>query len=186
MSDVFDGIRLVSWDVDGTLYSERALRRALWRRVLSLRNLAEVSGLRATLREVNRQRAGDARVRPERAPTDPTRLAAQEEFLTEFLKHIPPRPEVIGLLERAKAAGIRQVVLSDFPCEKKLAALGLSGFFDSHAVGATSGFWKPSPTLFRQLESQCAVTPGQHLHIGDRDDTDGAGARAAGCRFLRL
>lgn len=186
MSDVFDGIRLVSWDVDGTLYSERVLRLALWRRVLSLRNLSEVSGLRATLREVNRQRGGDARVQSEHALTNAMRLAAQEEFLAEFLKRIPPRVEAVRLLEQAKAAGIPQVVLSDFPCERKLAALNLAAFFHSHAVGATSGFWKPSPTLFRQLQSQFSVAPAQHLHIGDRDDTDGAGARAAGCRFLRL
>jgi hypothetical protein len=43
---------------------------------------------------------------------------------------------------------------------------------------------KPSPEPFYELRKYHGVAPEAHLHIGDRDDTDGEGARLSGCRYL--
>lgn len=181
-----EGVRLVTWDVDGTLYDAGRLRAALRRRALRLRNLGALWAVLATQRAVKAQRAGDGRVRADVAATGLSRLEAQDAFLAEQLRAIGARREALALLEAVRAAGITQAALSDFPCRRKIAALGLDRYFEVRHDAASLGFWKPSPALFSEVERLHGVLPAEHLHVGDRDDTDGAGARAVGCAFHLL
>lgn len=183
-------IRLVSWDVDGTLYSDAGFRVRLFLRFLSearRHGWAHAGGklraIRAFHREVNEQRKGLAsRVLPFRSPRPPH----EREWFEQALRSLGPRRDARVLLAELQKRNLCQVVLSDFECDYKLRALGLEGYFQKTYCGEALGHWKPSPELFRKIQRDFGILPSQHLHIGDRHDTDGAGAEASGCVFFPI
>jgi phosphoglycolate phosphatase/putative hydrolase of the HAD superfamily len=76
--------------------------------------------------------------------------------------------------------------VSDYPATSKLLALGLSDYFDQVVSnGETEGLRriKPSPDGYLLAAQLLGCDPEECLVIGDRDDADGAAARAAGMRF---
>ena len=81
--------------------------------------------------------------------------------------------------------GVRVVVLSDYDMvEEKLEALGLSGsMFDWVAAAPALGGLKPAHQLMTVVAERMGVRPSQCLVLGDREDTDGALARATGAQF---
>ena len=83
-------------------------------------------------------------------------------------------------------AGI--AIYSDYPClRERLGALGFSPGPRVRLYGPESfGAQKPAPGPFRAIAGEMGVSPGETLVIGDREDTDGAGALAAGMSFFRL
>ena len=73
-------------------------------------------------------------------------------------------------------------VLSDYPAEAKLRALGLAGRF-SLVLCATDpevGAFKPNPRGFLRACERWQIARGDVLVVGDRVDVDAAGAAAAG------
>jgi phosphoglycolate phosphatase len=195
MTPDLTGVRLVSWDVDGTLYSLAALKRHLLmqaiRRGLKERAFGSFRELRALAdyhRAIERQRKSsqDARV------DSPALLlfadvADQEvRWLRASLSAMAPSPKALRLMALVRQAGVEQVVLSDFDATEKLAALGLSRELSIAYACQSIGYWKPSPVPFHFVQQRHSVEPQHHLHIGDRLDTDGAGAERSGCLFHHL
>lgn len=92
-------------------------------------------------------------------------------------------PEAIRELRKK---GIKTAVLSDYgSVPVKLAALG----FDASLADAVFscpefGALKPAPEPFLGVAAKLGVSPAECLAIGDRPDTDGLGARAAGMACL--
>ena len=85
-----------------------------------------------------------------------------------------------GLRRHGKTIG----VLSDYPAEAKLTALGLAA---DHVVTAGDpgvGILKPHPRGLQVLMDRAGVAPTATLLIGDRADRDGVAAREAGARVL--
>ena len=97
-----------------------------------------------------------------------------------------PRAWVIPFLEQCHALNIRVVILSDYDCvEAKLTALGIEKPLYDWAVSApTLGGLKPAQQLMDAVTSRMQVAPFQCMVIGDRQDTDGAMACAAGAGFV--
>ena len=79
-------------------------------------------------------------------------------------------------------------VVSDFGLvSERLAALEIpSAAFDHVASAEDSGALKPSPKGFLDAARFLGLSADQLLIVGDRDDKDGAAARAAGMPFLHL
>lgn len=114
------------------------------------------------------------------------RLQVEQRWLAPSITHAGPRPGLTELLLYLQTRGHTQVILSDYEAGYKLKCLGLEDYFDAVYVGEQLGCLKPSPAPFiRVLEDQ-GVPPQSLLHIGDRPETDGAGASAAGCPSLVL
>lgn len=92
---------------------------------------------------------------------------------------------VMPLIQQCRSRGIKLVVLSDYDhAEDKLQALGLSPTLFDWVISAPElGGLKPSPQLLHQVAQQMGVTVEKCLVIGDREDTDGAMARATGAQF---
>ena len=190
-----DRIRLVSWDVDGTLYSVgrlkwrlagMLLREAARGRVLAARGeLAALLSYRAKV-EAARSAGGFL--------GEDLRDGVRREALTDLearwygraIKETGARAGVRELLSFFAARGIPQVALSDYPAAYKLDSLGLRDRFAAIYVGESLGHVKPSPKAFERIAADFRVPAASLLHIGDREDTDGAAARAAGCRCLIL
>jgi putative hydrolase of the HAD superfamily len=87
-----------------------------------------------------------------------------------------------------RASGLRLGVLSDYPPEAKLAALGVGDLFDAVlcAQAPEVGVFKPNPRGILVLLERLGVAPSEALYVGDRAEVDAAAARAAGvaCAIL--
>jgi FMN phosphatase YigB (HAD superfamily) len=128
-----------------------------------------------------------ARVDQETWRTNWLETFEEERLLfSHILKSMRPRPEVLPLLEHYKAIGAVQVALSDLESRYKIELLGLAPYFSEYWSTFEVGHWKPSPVAFRRLHERWRIAPAQHLHIGDRLETDAEGAQAAGCSFKHL
>lgn len=93
---------------------------------------------------------------------------------------LQPYPDAPGALEAARSAGAATAVVSngDWSLAAALAGAGLA--VDAVVDSATAGVAKPDPEIFHRALALLGVAPGEALHVGDSDETDGAGARAAG------
>ncbi len=98
------------------------------------------------------------------------------------------RPGLGPLLAALRASGSRTAVLSDFAwVEQRLARLGIAQeLFDACGSSEEAGALKPSPRPFLAIADGWGLSPSEVIVVGDRDDTDGAGARAAGMRFVNV
>jgi len=193
------GVAGLIFDLDGTLYAPPRLLKL--RVTLACRG--EVSLLRA-LSPVRRALAGRSfeseaafwdehhalLARRAGGTVERARRFYEERFLPALVevlrRHARPRPGVAALLEELGARGVCCCVLSDHGAvEPRLQALGLGPeLFRGCASSAQSGALKPAPRPFLELARRFEVPPSRWLVVGDRADTDGAGAAAAGMGFL--
>lgn len=93
-----------------------------------------------------------------------------------FRAHDDAAPLLAGLAE----AGVGVAVVSNWDCSLP-EALAAAGIAAQHVVASGSAGWsKPDPRIFRVALDALGVEPGRALHVGDTEETDGVGARAAG------
>lgn len=97
-----------------------------------------------------------------------------------------PHPWVTPFLQQCRSMGVHVVLLSDYGFAKeKLEALGLdTALFDWIVSAPELGGLKPASQLMDAVTGRMQVSSSQCLVIGDREDTDGAMARAAGAGFI--
>lgn len=199
-ADPLAGVAAVSFDLDGTLYSTRGLRRRVAAEAVrrsfgraSAAPFADLGALRRAYRraEAARRRGGaldggrlDSGRLDARAASKAARLAAEGRLLLPVLRRIGPAPGVFPLLALLRRRVGRLVVVSDYEPEAKLEALGLGAWFGRRYAAEEDGRLKPDPAVFRRALADLRIPPEALLHLGDRADTDGAAAAAAGCRAL--
>ncbi len=108
----------------------------------------------------------------------------QEWMMERPLKHLRSmRPAGLRpFMEGAQAAGIPVAVFSDYPPWPKLQALGIDSLVNCGFCATDSAInaFKPHPAGFQYSCQQLGVHPETALYVGDRDELDGVGARAAG------
>jgi len=87
-----------------------------------------------------------------------------------------------------RGAGLRVAVLSNWDVRLRgiLDELGLAPMLDGVFVSAEIGHDKPSPLAFAVVCEALGTSPAALLHVGDDDEDDVAGARAAGCHGWRF
>ena len=180
-------LEVVSFDVDGTLYDLRAMKRAVtWaavQRAYRPSTLRELSALGRFHREIELLRSQGASFTPGRIHADRERLLELERrWYAPAIARVGVHELVAPVLQAARAQGLRCVVVSDFVAQHKLVALGLERAFSALFAGEELGHIKPSPGLFTAVASKLGVPPERILHIGDRPECDGLAARAAGCQ----
>lgn len=64
--------------------------------------------------------------------------------------------------------------------------LGLAGYLDTFVCSADVGLAKPHSAPFQRALQALAVDPHEAIYVGDKVETDIAGARAAGMRAILL
>lgn len=91
-------------------------------------------------------------------------------------------PDVTGCLRTLKELGYALGVVSNWDAglEALLRDLGLLPYFDTVISSAVVGYRKPNPVIFDIACEQLGVSAAEAVHVGDRPDADGEGARAAG------
>lgn len=198
-------LRGIIFDLDGTLYHQASLRRAMATRLLrahlarplvgmrTMRVLGAYRGAQEHLREASNADApvadlADAQLRLacERTRAEPAFVSAcvarwmEQEPLDLLADRI--QPGLLEFLAACKARGLKLGVLSDYPAEAKLGALGLAGCFDVvvTAQSAEVGVFKPHPRGLRVAVQRLGLSPSTCLYVGDRADVDAPAAAAAG------
>ena len=197
-------IRAVLFDLDGTLYGQLPVRALMGLELLSL--VVEKRSFRAAWRvwtaiAVFRRVREDFRVASSangslaelqyvetarRAHLDQREI---EQWVAEWIFRRPLKYLRLGrrtglrtFLRFLEDRGIRAGVLSDYPVADKLRALGLADRF-SVLICATDpevNAFKPHPAGFLRACDLWGLSPPEVLYVGDRPDTDAAGAAAAG------
>lgn len=191
------------FDLDGTLYYQRAMRLRMlllllghvcrhpgaWRELRALR-------IYRSLREDSRMAAGDGadgRIVAETARRAGLDAPAVRRIVTGWMIDRPLQAvarsadrTLLRTLDRLVRAGKRVYVYSDYPADKKCAALGVrcGGLYAPD--GEHIRRLKPDPQGLSWIMTENALTPDETLMIGNRDDKDGAAARAAGVDCLIL
>lgn len=185
-------IDAVIFDLDGTLYDRsrlplRILRGSLfqWRFINAERkSRRSLAGRRAGMCDLFEMMAGQLH-----CGENECRTWFEGHYMPLMVdcvrKYCHPRPWVARELERLRRENVKTAVLSDYPCvNEKLQALGLSGDdFDIVADAPSLGGFKPCALPFLNMAEKLGVDTSATLVVGDRDDTDGEGARKAGMRF---
>lgn len=90
--------------------------------------------------------------------------------------------DVVPALTTLRRAGVRLAVVSNWDSRlpRLLDDLGLSAHLDAIVVSCREGREKPDPALFLTALARIGGRAATALHVGDRPDLDGIGARAAG------
>lgn len=191
-------LRAVTFDLDGTLYDLRAARGpVLWATFPRWRTLRVGRAVREALRGRTFEsgqalRDEEAREVGERLEVTPGEARARldavfDRDLCRALRRVGPTPGARQGLQLLLERGLRLGVVSDRRIDDKLAALGLGDLPWAARISADErGVLKPSAAPFLSACAALGVTPVEAAHVGDRDDTDGVGARAAGMRALVL
>ncbi len=189
----------VVFDLDGTLYLQAPLRRAVAWRMLwaAIANPGRVCREGVALHHFRRAQE-QLRTRPDvpvaaqletaagTCGEDPAHVAAA---VARWMDEVPLdllgrylRPGIVQLLEAAERKGLRLAVLSDYPAERKLRAMGLDKYF-SLVISAQDprvGRFKPSPEGLHTAITELGLGPDRALYVGDRPSVDGEAARRAG------
>lgn len=190
-------LKAAIFDLDGTLYDKSGLA---WRLIASQLLRGRLRMLKCE-REVRRELRGRhfaseddfydnffARfAKPEFA-----RRWYFEEYMPDMVailrKHYRIAPWVESTMLELRSNGCKIAVFSDygFVCEK-LKAIGYNLDWADYLFDAPElGGLKPSKKSFEKICEEMNVKPSECLMIGDRDDTDGAGARSVGMAFVHV
>jgi HAD superfamily hydrolase (TIGR01549 family) len=188
-------IKLISWDIDGTLYSIPRMKLyvlgsflrevARGRGPVARRELAALRRYRDTI-DVARSAGGVLDGNPQKQKSRDLLLSIERRWYAPAIQKTGTRAGVTNLLSFLAARNVPQVVISDYEAEYKIESLGLDGRFASIYVGESLGFVKPNPRVFQHVAADFEIPTANLLHIGDRADRDEAAALAAGCQCLIL
>jgi putative hydrolase of the HAD superfamily len=193
-------LALVAFDLDDTLYPERAFVRSgfrvvseyLQRESLTTRPLlAELeAGFDSGVRDFAFDRALKiAGVVPE--PALIRRLV--EIYRSHCLPEGPVKPDIQlypdaeRALGRMRIRGVRLGLVTDGPLaaqQAKVDALGLGRLMDAMILTDEWGkrFWKPNPRAFREMADRLALDPRDCVYVADNPEKDFAGPETAGWR----
>ncbi|HBG06019.1 MAG: hypothetical protein A2075_15650 [Geobacteraceae bacterium GWC2_58_44] len=194
-------IRGVILDLDGTLYNQKQLRSTMRRKLIGfylfrpwlikeLILLVRFRRLREELAE-----AGEGGVALQQYAVTARKCncsSAEVERVVERWMHQAPLPHLAGcrypfvdnLLSLLSKQQIMAAVLSDYPPEAKLKALGLDHLLSCSSTDPGIDRLKPDPAGLLYICRRWNLSPDQCLVIGDRDERDGEAARRAGMPYL--
>jgi len=196
----WEAVRLVVFDVDGTLYDQKAMRlrmmrelagNAIWTRsLIALRVLRAYRHLRETIGGNEIDRFEDVvlarTAAATRADDETVRAIVAEWMQVRPLAHILAcrYPHVAELFAALRRQGKRIGIFSDYPAIDKLRAMELSADHIVAAGDADVGMLKPHPRGLEVLMHGAGVGPAETIMIGDRIERDGEAARRAGVLAL--
>lgn len=187
-------IQGVTFDLDGTLYDHKAARMPFMIRNMTRLRVARVG------KQVREDLRGQEFASGEALLIEEARVAAERLDVAaaeaRAMLHSIFNESLVAVLGKLKDArtgallldvagrGVKLGIVSDRIIDAKLKALGLDDVPWATKVSADdTGLLKPSPRPFLLACERMQIAPTQALHVGDRDDMDGAGARAAGMQF---
>jgi 2-haloalkanoic acid dehalogenase type II len=97
-------------------------------------------------------------------------------------------PDAVPALSALRERGLKLVAVSNWDCSlpRVLERCGLDGLLDGTVTSAGAGARKPDPEIFAPALELAGCRPDEALHVGDTEEEDVEGARAAGIRSLLI
>lgn len=188
---MLSNIKVIAFDIDGTLYPAGALyRRLLFYVLKNLKFYLSFSKVRRTLHKTAplpdfyeyQGRLLAERLGCSAAEARGKIDAIVYKGLTPYLEKVKPFKYVEEAFIKFREAGYKIVLLSDFPPEQKGNVWGLAQYcdliFGSEALGAL----KPSKYPFGAMTIAAGVKPEEVLYVGNSIKYDVQGANAAGMK----
>jgi HAD superfamily hydrolase (TIGR01549 family) len=190
-------------DLDGTLYRGRGVKLAMAAELV-LFGLGRISILRRFRKEHEVLRENPSLCEASPFDTQISRTADAlslersivEATVQEWMVRRPGRwlkryrrDDLVKEIRDFVSSGGKAAVVSDYPASYKLSALELSDLFSLVVANGENGGpskLKPSPEGYLQAARLLGVEACDCLVIGDRDDADGAAAKAAGMAYRRV
>lgn len=196
----------VVFDLDGTLYDTRRMRRAFLPSLVLRGVLHPFEAARAmtVLRHYRRAHEALRGLRASTLADQQLQLAAERSghpvhvvraIIADWFERAPlpavrtaARPGLAGALAALRTGGLRTALLSDYPPLPKLEALAIRQAFDivAWAQQPEIGALKPDPAGLLHVLETLQVHPSAALYVGDRPDVDVGVARRAGCRVALI
>jgi putative hydrolase of the HAD superfamily len=175
-----------SWDVDGTLYDLKRLKKRLALRAAFRPSLIKsIVEVRRYNRAIEKRRTQGCDVTGIHERYAREALAKKEaDLCAPSLQQLGLRPGVLRLLQWAQKRGLIQVVYSDYRADYKLEALNIESFFRARYEGEVLGRIKPDPHGFAKMIQEHHVQAKEVCHLGDGLHTDALAALHAGVRCL--
>ncbi|MGH8487961.1 MAG: HAD-IA family hydrolase [Gammaproteobacteria bacterium] len=189
-------------DLDGTLYRTTALRALMtlrllgsysWRPFEGMRVARILSSYRRAQEMLRRLPPGDGDLAERQVTLAAQRCRAEPAIVashvTRWMEREPlallPRcmhPGLLRFLSAAVERGLRLAVLSDYPAEAKLEAMGIRRFFHFLVCAQDPNVqrFKPDPRGLQVALERLGVSEDQALYVGDRVDLDAPTAANAG------
>ena len=192
--------RAVLFDVDGTLYDAKPMRRAMLRSLLGAvlrrpfamrRTLRAISAYRRALESLRAEDSCDVRAEQLRRASAASGVSESElsQIVDEWMDERPLRPlarcrrpglpEFLAELQRQ---GVPCGAFSDYPVRRKLETLGVVEFFGVQLDAGDPRIraLKPRPEGLLVGAIELGVPAEELLYVGDRAEVDAAAANAAG------
>ncbi len=196
-----DKVKGIIFDLDGTLYRMRWYMRPfltimLFPNMMRLPRFLKIRGRYAGVdlqssaalyQEVAKQLAPI-----EKKPEETLLRWIDKHFYKAFVNVMfflrNSRPHLNITLQILKEHGFKLAVLSDYDrIPERLDNLKIDkSVFTIMTSSESFGALKPSPVPFKKIAAKWNLDPSEVLVIGDRDDTDGEGARRAGMQFIHI
>jgi putative hydrolase of the HAD superfamily len=193
-------LRLVVFDVDGTLYRQSTLRRRMMkllfldailrRSITSIRIIREYRLQRELLADegaygfepILRRRVAERCGVPDQVVASVVGEWIERRPLAQLAGSL--YPDIVPLFDAIRRSGRKIGILSDYPVRGKLEALGLEADYLVAAADPEVDVMKPDPRGLEHLMWLAGEGPETTLLIGDRPERDGEAARRAGVPVL--
>lgn len=187
----FGDIKVVAFDIDGTLYEEKKLNsRIVFHFFSHLRFFSHYGLARVELRKTDEYadfKATQAEMMGKRLHCSPEK--AQEKLdkivykgLVKYFTRFDCAKGARELIIRLKKEGVKIALLSDFPPEQKGELWGLKPYCDLLLGSEEVGALKPSPKSFVVMAQRLGVSANEILYVGNNHKYDIVGPNKIGMR----
>lgn len=198
-------VRLVIFDLDGTLYSyeqcnERAERQL--REAMAVRLDVSDREARSLLKEAREEVKGHLgnvaashnrllymqRVCEKKGVNPlPAAMELYDVYWDAMLNEMELFPYVLPLFRLLRDKGVRIGVLTDLTAHiqyRKIKKLEIEEYIDYFTSSEEAGEDKPSGKIFRKMMEKTPFRPEETLMVGDSRERDVEGARACGMKAI--
>jgi len=191
-----DGIEGIAFDLDGTLYPNYKFNFQLIPFILKEGRLLLAFGKARKIIRSEQEKASSVsgNFYEYQADVIAKLLAVKPESIKEkidtliyngwepLFKKIKLYKNVVETLTALRKSGYKMALLSDFPPEKKLEYLGISGIWDTVLCSERCGAIKPHLLPFTELASAMSLPCEKILYVGNSRPYDVIGAKRAGMK----
>ena len=194
---MLEKIKVIAFDIDGTLYPSFSLyRRLVFYVIKKLRFYVHFKKVRSVMHRTaplpsfgfyeyqGRLLAHELGCSVEEARASIKGIVY--DGLKPYFKHVKPFKDVERSFKSFKEAGYRLAILSDFPPDQKGEMWGLIPYCDFVMGSEEIGALKPSKYPFGVLAMTLGVKPEEVLYVGNSTKYDVLGAQNAGMMSAQI
>jgi len=200
---MFSNVKAIIFDLDGTLYNFKWLPlRLIWSLPTDIFRISADRKVRKSLKGEDFGTPEAYKDEYARRMAHHTKLKKQDAlnwYSNKYMgtmcfllkRYYPPRPRLKEVFQAIHDKGVKIAIFSDYPrVKQRIKALDflpetielISGSYSAEDFGSQ----KPAERPFLEIAKNLAVKPEECLVVGDRDDTDGNGARKTNMEFIQI